>query len=558
MGVLRRETKGYLMKLTDISCRSAKPKEKPYKKSDGGGLYLYVKPDGAKYWRLKYYYLGKEKLMALGIYPLISLQEAREKRDTAKRLLDKGQDPNSVKRERKRQTLERHKNTFEAVAREWHENQLAKWSEQHGHNVMRRMDVDIFPYIGKRPIADIDPPELLEVLRKIEKRGALDVTARVKQISGQVFRYGIATGRCERDPSADLKGALKVGKVSHFAALDIKEIPEFLQTLERNQARLFARTQRAIKMLMLTFVRTNELINATWDEFDFDNATWEIPGWRMKMRNPHIVPLSRQVIELLKEQKEETGHLNTDWVWTATCLATGISLFRSLVNKYHSGEDMPEDFSRPQEIGSTLYFTGEGQDGIEGRILALESFLGERVLGHLPHAQLPIIHVARNIFRLQGSNQLKELQNYLKPTIDYYTSMGFPPRQIIFDTASTCFEVNNEDNSDERDLLFDTLNQISRMFNCFVFVVMYPPKSGGRKGVPKGTIESANRADLMLHISPLPRAKNKFQVTVIKAKDLPSYGLNFKFKTEVHNGFAALIPNDDVEDIRFSIFAVDY
>lgn len=303
------------MKLTDISCRSAKPKEKPYKKSDGGGLYLYVKPDGAKYWRLKYYYLGKEKLMALGIYPLISLQEAREKRDTAKRLLDKGQDPNSVKRERKRQTLERHKNTFEAVAREWHENQLAKWSEPHGHNVMRRMDVDIFPYIGKRPIADIDPTELLEVLRKIEKRGALDVTARVKQISGQVFRYGIATGRCERDPSADLKGALKVGKVSHFAALDIKEIPEFLQTLERNQARLFSRTQRAIKMLMLTFVRTNELINATWDEFDFDNATWEIPGWRMKMRNPHIVPLSRQVIELLKEQKEETGHLNTDWVF---------------------------------------------------------------------------------------------------------------------------------------------------------------------------------------------------------------------------------------------------
>ncbi len=303
------------MKLTDSACRNAKPKEKAYKKADGGGLYLYVKTDGAKYWRLKYYFLGKEKLLALGIYPIVSLQEAREKRDAAKKLLDAGQDPNSVKRERKRQTLERHNNTFETVAREWHTNQLNKWSKNHALNVMRRFDVDIFPYIGNRPIADITPPELLDVLRKIEKRGALGVTAKVKQISGQVFRYGIATGKCERDPSADLRGALKVGKVTHFATLDIKEIPEFLQTLEKNQARLFPRTQRAIKILMLTFVRTNELINATWDEFDLKNATWEIPGWRMKMRNPHIVPLSKQVIELLKEQKEEVGHLNTSWVF---------------------------------------------------------------------------------------------------------------------------------------------------------------------------------------------------------------------------------------------------
>lgn len=242
------------MKLTDTACRTAKPREKAYKKADGGGLYLYVKPDGAKYWRLKYYFLNKEKLLALGIYPIVSLQDAREKRDSAKRLLDAGQDPNSVKKERKRQTLERHKNTFEAVAREWHSNQLNKWSKNHALNVMRRFDVDIFPYIGQRPIADITPPELLDVLRKIEKRGALGVTAKVKQISGQVFRYGIATGKCERDPSTDLRGALKVGKVKHFPTLEIKEIPEFLNTLEKNQARLFPRTQRAIKILMLTFV----------------------------------------------------------------------------------------------------------------------------------------------------------------------------------------------------------------------------------------------------------------------------------------------------------------
>lgn len=198
------------MKLTDKACKGAKPREKAYKKADGGGLYLQIKPDGAKYWRLKYYFLGKEKLLALGIYPLISLQEAREKRDAAKKLLDAGQDPNAVKKERKRQAIKRHKNTFKVVALEWHEKQKNIWSANHALNVNRRFEVDIFPYIGNSPIADIDPPELLDVLRRIEKRGSLDVAARVKQICGQVFRYGIATGRCQRDPSSDLKGALGI------------------------------------------------------------------------------------------------------------------------------------------------------------------------------------------------------------------------------------------------------------------------------------------------------------------------------------------------------------
>ncbi|MCD8566709.1 MAG: tyrosine-type recombinase/integrase [Alphaproteobacteria bacterium] len=302
------------MKLNDSACRNAKPQEKAYKKADGGGLYLYVKPDGAKYWRLKYYFLNKEKLLALGIYPIVSLQEAREKREAAKKLLDAGQDPSTVKKERKRQAIKNHKNTFKVVALEWHEKQKNIWSDNHAQNVSRRFEVDIFPYIGTRPIADIDPPELLDVLRRIEKRGSLDVAARVKQICGQIFRYGIATGLCQRDPSADLKGALTPNRTQHFACLDLKEMPAFLKALEKNEARLFSRTRRAIKLLMLTFVRTSELINATWDEFDLDNATWEIPGWRMKMRNPHIVPLSRQAVSVLREQKEETGHLNTPWV----------------------------------------------------------------------------------------------------------------------------------------------------------------------------------------------------------------------------------------------------
>lgn len=303
------------MKLSDKACKNAKPKEKPYKLFDGGGLFLEVMPNGSKLWRLKYRYLSKEKRISLGAYPIVSLADARDARGKAKKQLAQEVNPSEAKRNRKQDAIRNAENTFKAVALEWHENQLARWTETHARNVMRRFDVDIFPYIGSRPIADIDPPELLEVLRRIEARGALDVTARVKQITGQVFRYGIATGRCHRDPSADLKGALKVNKTTSFACLDIKEMPEFLAKLEKNDARLFPATRRAIKLLMLTFVRTSELINATWDEFDLDNAVWEIPAWRMKMRNAHIVPLSKQAVELLQEQKKENEHLNTEWVF---------------------------------------------------------------------------------------------------------------------------------------------------------------------------------------------------------------------------------------------------
>lgn len=301
--------------LTNLDCKNAKPKEKPYKLSDSGGLYLLVNPNGKKHWRFKYYFRGKEKLEALGPYPLISLVEAREARDNSKRLLLKGIDPMSKKQDSEREAIKNAQNTFKVVALDWHEKQVERWSENHALNVMRRLNVDIFPYIGNRPIADIDAPELLQVLRKIEKRGALEVTSRAKEICGQIFRYGIATGKCKRDVAADLKGALKVRKEKHYPALDIKEMPEFLKDLEVNKPRLYERTRRGIKLLMLTFVRTSELIKAKWSEFDFKNAQWEIPAERMKMGKPHIVPLSKQVLKLLQEQKEETGHLNTEWVF---------------------------------------------------------------------------------------------------------------------------------------------------------------------------------------------------------------------------------------------------
>lgn len=299
------------MKLTDAACRTAKPKEKPYKKADGGGLYLEIMPNGSKCWRQKYRFMGKEKRLALGVYPLVSLLQAREGRDAAKKLLAAGTDPSTAKKDGRRNAVRNAQNTFEVVAREWHTNQLGGWSKEYADNILHRLETDIFSHIGSRPIASIDAPELLEVLRKIEKRGALDLAKRIKQFCGQVFRYGIATGRCTRDAAADLKGALKMTKAEHFAALDIKELPEFLQALERNDPRLYQQTRNGVRLLMLTFVRTRELIDATWDEFDLDNAQWEIPAARMKMRKPHIVPLSKQALEILKSQKELTGQ----WRW---------------------------------------------------------------------------------------------------------------------------------------------------------------------------------------------------------------------------------------------------
>ena len=304
------------MALTELKCKNAKPKEKPYKLSDSNGLYLEITANGSKYWRLKYRYLDKEKRLALGVYPLVSLAEARDGRDEAKKLLSKGIDPSFAKKDGKRKAKLNAANTFEAVAREWHERQKGRWGEGHANNVMRRLEMDVFPHIGARPIADIGAPELLQdVLRKIEKRGALDIAGRIRTICGQIFRYAIQTGRCKHNPSNDLTGALTARKTKHFAALDIKEIPELLNALKTNHARLYDRTRRAINLSLLTFVRPGELRQARWEEIDFEEKQWTIPAERMKMRRPHIVPLSRQAIEILKEQQEEVAGLKTEWVF---------------------------------------------------------------------------------------------------------------------------------------------------------------------------------------------------------------------------------------------------
>lgn len=303
------------MTLTHRDCQNAKARDKAYRISDGAGMYLEIMPSGSKYWRLKYRWLGKEKRLALGVFPVVSLADAREKREAARKLLARDVDPSATKKMEKRQTLIAANNTFQSVALEWLEIQKDRWSEGYAQKVMRRMEMHLFPHIGSRPISQITPAELLECLRKVEKSGALDMAGRAREVSGQIFRYGIQTGKCERDAAADLKGALKAGKTEHFRTIDIKEIPDFLNALSLNKARIFERTRRAVWLSLLTFGRPKEIRMARWSDIDFDLAQWTILSDMMKSRRDHIVPLSKQALAVLREQKEETGHINTDYVF---------------------------------------------------------------------------------------------------------------------------------------------------------------------------------------------------------------------------------------------------
>lgn len=247
------------MSLSDTICKNAKPKEKEYKLTDGEGMYLLVKTNRTKSWRLKYRILGKEKLLTIGSYPQVTLLEARKKRTAARDLIAQGTDPSQQKKQEKRLLSLKEQNSFELVAREWHENNKHTWTDSHAHDILHRLEKDVFSAIGQRPIADISALELLDAIRKIEKRGAHELAHRSVQYCNKIFRYAILTARATHNPAADLKGALKPVIQGHYAAFESSALPGFLYCLEKNEARLFTLTRLAIKMLLLTFVRTGEL-----------------------------------------------------------------------------------------------------------------------------------------------------------------------------------------------------------------------------------------------------------------------------------------------------------
>lgn len=303
--------------LTDIQVKTAKPKDRPYKLADGGGMYLEVTPTGSKLWRMKFKQAnGKESRLAFGSYPEVSLLEARKKRVQAREQLAKDIDPAQVKRIEKKNKLVAAANTFEAVAREWHENKSThSWQPQTSTQNLIAFEKDLFPSIGKLPIASIKTSLMLDVLQQIEKRGALEVTKRIATLASGVFKYAVVKDLMLYDPITALKGALKPRVKGHHAAIKVADLPEFLKALNKNEGRMFPPNRIALRLIMMTFVRTSELIETPWAEIDLVNEQWVIPWQRMKMGKKKVNPretdhhpfLPKQGWELLRELHQYTG-----------------------------------------------------------------------------------------------------------------------------------------------------------------------------------------------------------------------------------------------------------
>ena len=308
------------MALTDLEVKKANKTDKPEKRADGGGMYLLVQPDskkinvkgkkvavpGAKYWRLDFRFAGKRKTLAIGVYPDVSLSDARERREEARKVLANGADPGDIKKAQKAAKTALAENSFEIVAREWFSKHAPNWKENHSSKIITRLEKDIFPWLGARPAGEITAPELLAAIRRIESRGALETSHRALANCGQVFRYAIATGRAQRDPAADLRGALPPVKEKHHASItDPKAIGELLRDLDGYQGAFVTRC--ALRLAPLVFLRPGELRKAEWAEIDLDKAEWRIPAARMKMNAVHIVPLSTQAVAILREIQPLTG-----------------------------------------------------------------------------------------------------------------------------------------------------------------------------------------------------------------------------------------------------------
>lgn len=290
-------------RLTDTAIRNAKPREKAYKLTDGGSLFLLVTPAGSKLWRYRYRLGGSENLFAIGDYPALGLLQAREARDAARRLVKEGIHPSQHRKATRLVAATEAANTFETVAREWIEQNRSHWSAYYARQVETVLTGDVFPQIGGLPLRAVTSAQILGILREIEKRGAPSIALLVRQWVSAVFRYGVATLRADLDPASALRGAVRKPKTQHKRPLSRKELGVFLAKLEDSQSGLQVST--ALRLLLLTFVRPGELRGARWSEFDLEAAEWRIPAQRMKMREPHVVPLSKQAVQLLRKLKAE-------------------------------------------------------------------------------------------------------------------------------------------------------------------------------------------------------------------------------------------------------------
>lgn len=392
------------MSLSDAKVRNAKPKAKPYKIADGEGLFLLVMPSGSKYWRLKYFFAGKEKLLALGVYPEVALADARDRRAQARKALAAGNDPTETKKDAKRLATLRSSNAFEVVAREWFEKRKHEWAPASAELALARLERHILPTLGQRPIAEITAPEVLAMVRKVEDRGTLETARRIMQMCRQVFMYAIATGRAERNPIPDLRGALKTPVAKHYSFLKANELPVFLRKLEAYDGE--PQTKLALRLLLLTFVRTTELRGANWTEIDWDKAEWRIPADRMKMREVHIVPLSRQAIAVLRELEKHSGnrqHVFPNQHNSATFMSENTMLYALYRLGYHSRT------------------TGHGFRSTASTILNENGFRADVIERQLAHTERNIVRAAYN-----HAQYLPERRKMMQWWADYLEALFTP------------------------------------------------------------------------------------------------------------------------------------
>jgi integrase len=367
--------------LTDTEIKKAKTTEKAYSLGDGGGLYLWVKPTGGKLWRWSYRFDSKEKLMSLGKYPDVSLAQARERHTEARKLLATGIDPMAQRKAEKTAEKIAVENSFQSITAQWLEHWQEGKSPRHVDSARRRLAADILPCLGPRPIAEIEAPELVAMANAIQDRGARDIAKRALETVGQVFRYSIAHGYSKRNPASEIRPSdiLKSAPKTNYARIDAKELPTLLRRIEVYQGKQV--TRLAMKLMAMTFVRTTELIEAKWSEFDLESARWDIPAERMKMRTPHIVPLARQALEVLEMLRDLTG--SNEWLFPGDQNAAQPMSNNTILKAL-------------ERMGYKGRMTGHGFRGLASTILHEQGYAHDHIELQLAHAPRNAVSAAYN------------------------------------------------------------------------------------------------------------------------------------------------------------------
>jgi integrase len=401
------------MALTDTEIRRSKPAEKAYKLFDGGGLHLLVTPSGGRLWRWKYRFKGSERQLALGSYPTLSLADARERHAKARKLLSNGIDPMAERKAEKTASIVASEHTFQKIAEQWLEHWRGNKSARHSDTTGNRLKVNVYPFLGGRPVAEIEPMELVQLAKSIESRGASDMAKRILQIIGMVCRYAVAHGYAKRNPSAEIRPSdiLKPVSKVNMARIDARELPALLRAMEVYEGRQL--TRLAMKLMALTFVRTNELICARWDEFDFEARRWSIPAARMKMNTPHIVSLSRQAIEVLELLRTISGEdeLVFPGEQNSAKPMSNMTILKAL-----------------ERMGYKGCMTGHGFRGLASTVLHEQGYNHDHIELQLSHAPRNAVSAAYNhaIYLEPRAKMMQDWADYLEQTQRGGKVLAFP------------------------------------------------------------------------------------------------------------------------------------